>query len=114
MEDWRDIPIDDCEFSVRATNCLKSHFGDDCTLGQIDAVGSAELLRIKHFGRRSLNEVREVLNNVRNPRPLYEPITGMPLDLLYWCAKHQFVLRALMEGEARILLEDISKLDAKN
>ena len=114
MTSWKEIRIDDCEFSVRVNNCLKSHFGPDATLGQVDDANSMELLRIPHFGRRSMNEVREMLDYFRKPLSQAELITEMPLDLLYWCAKHQFVLRALMHGEAKILLEDISKLDAEN
>ena len=114
MASWRDILVNDCEFSIRAENCLKNHFGIDATLGQVTDASDMELLRIPHFGRRSLNEVRDVIRYYENPPPQVEPVTGMPLDLLYWCAKHQFVLRALMHGEAKILLEDVSKLDAQN
>ena len=114
MTSWKEIRIDDCEFSVRASDCLKSHFGVDATLGQVADANPMELLRIPNFGRRSLNEVSEMLDRFRNPPPQIEPITSMPLDLLYLCAKQQFVLRALMHGEAKILLEDVSKLDAQN
>lgn len=54
-----DIPIKDVEFSVRSRNCLKRT--SIKTLGELASKTAAELLEIKNFGQKSLNEVREKL-----------------------------------------------------
>jgi len=54
-----DIPIRDLEFSVRSRNCLKR--ANIKTLGQLTQMTAEELLSIKNFGRKSLNEIREKL-----------------------------------------------------
>jgi DNA-directed RNA polymerase subunit alpha len=52
-------PIEDLELSVRAKNCLKQH-GVKRVLDLVN-MPADEVLRIKNFGRKSLNEVREAL-----------------------------------------------------
>jgi DNA-directed RNA polymerase subunit alpha len=55
-----DILIKDLEFSVRSRNCLKKA-GIHC-LGELVNKKAGELLEIKNFGKKSLKEVREKLN----------------------------------------------------
>lgn len=55
-----DIPIKDIEFSVRSRNCLKRT--EIKTLGDLARMSAAELLEIKNFGMKSLNEVKEKLD----------------------------------------------------
>lgn len=52
-------PIEDLELSVRAQNCLKQH-GVKRVLDLVN-MPEDEVLRIKNFGRKSLNEVREAI-----------------------------------------------------
>ncbi len=54
-----DIPIKDVEFSVRSRNCLKRT--SIKTLGDLAKKSASELLEIKNFGQKSLNEIREKL-----------------------------------------------------
>jgi DNA-directed RNA polymerase subunit alpha len=54
-----DIPIKDIEFSVRSRNCLKRT--DIKTIGDLASKTAAELLSIKNFGMKSLNEVKDKL-----------------------------------------------------
>lgn len=54
-----DTPIEDVEFSVRTFNCLKKE--NINTLGELIQRSENELLNIRNFGRRSLEEVMERL-----------------------------------------------------
>jgi hypothetical protein len=61
--DGRDVsllPTDELELSVRAANCLKNM--GVRTVGQLTAMSDAELLRYPNFGRRSLNQLKQVLD----------------------------------------------------
>jgi DNA-directed RNA polymerase alpha subunit len=53
------IHINELDFSVRTANCLRNE--RLFTLGDIIKKTEAEILRIPNFGRRSTNELREVL-----------------------------------------------------
>ena len=51
--------VDELELSVRSANCLKS---DNITyIGDLIQKSEAEMLRTPNFGRKSLNEIKEVL-----------------------------------------------------
>jgi len=52
-------PIEMLEFSVRTSHCLE--IAGIETVGQLVQKTEADLLKIKNFGRKSLNEVKEVL-----------------------------------------------------
>jgi DNA-directed RNA polymerase subunit alpha len=54
-----DTPIEDVEFSVRTFNCLKKEAIN--TLGDLIQRSETELLTIRNFGKRSLEEVLERL-----------------------------------------------------
>jgi hypothetical protein len=56
------VLVDELEFSVRAACCLKN-FGIR-TVGQLATMTEAELLRIQNFGRKSLKEVKEILESL--------------------------------------------------
>ena len=55
----RDRSVDELELTVRAYKCLKQ--GKVHTLGELVAKTEAELLKTRNFGRKSLNELKEVL-----------------------------------------------------
>ena len=51
--------IDDLELSVRATNCLRS--ANIATVGELVQRTEADMLKTKNFGRKSLDEIKNVL-----------------------------------------------------
>lgn len=60
VESNEDIPIKDLELSVRSRNCLE--IGNIKTLGQLTDISIDELMNIKNFGKKSLNEIRDKLS----------------------------------------------------
>ena len=56
---FRDRSVDELELSVRSNNCLKN--ANIRTVGELVAKTEGELLKAKNFGRKSLNEIKEVL-----------------------------------------------------
>ena len=54
--------VDELELSVRSANCLKN--ADILYIGELVQMPEPELLRTPNFGRKSLNEIREVLQNM--------------------------------------------------
>lgn len=55
-----DVYINELELSVRALYCFKNN--GICTIRDLVTKSEAEILRIPNFGRKSLNEVKEILN----------------------------------------------------
>jgi len=51
--------IDEIELSVRSANCLEN--ADIKYIGELVQKTEAEMLRTKNFGRKSLNEIKEIL-----------------------------------------------------
>lgn len=70
MDDWikqklngrnpLDVHVEELEFSVRSLNCFKNE--GIRTVQDLATKSEAELLRAPNFGRKSLNEVKEMLN----------------------------------------------------
>jgi len=61
-EDINDIllrHVDDLELSVRSANCLKN--AGINLIGELVRKTEAEMLKTKNFGRKSLNEIKEIL-----------------------------------------------------
>ena len=54
-----DIPVEELELSVRALNCLKAN--DVTKVGQLVAMRQEELLTLRNFGQKSLDEIKEKL-----------------------------------------------------
>lgn len=54
--------VDELELSVRSYNCLKN--ADIKTIGELVTKTEAEMLKTKNFGRKSLNEIKEILGNM--------------------------------------------------
>ena len=54
--------IDELELSVRATNCLRS--ANVALVGELVQRSEAEMLKTKNFGRKSLDEIKEVLHDM--------------------------------------------------
>ena len=54
--------VDELELSVRSMNCLKND--NIIYIGDLVQKTEPEMLRTPNFGRKSLNEIREVLNSM--------------------------------------------------
>ncbi|MGH7899967.1 MAG: DNA-directed RNA polymerase subunit alpha [Candidatus Binatia bacterium] len=52
-------PVEELELSVRAANCLQN--ADIKYIGELVQKSEAEMLKTKNFGRKSLNEIKEML-----------------------------------------------------
>ena len=52
-------PVEDLELSVRSANCLKN--ANICYIGELVVRSENEMLKTKNFGRKSLNEIKEIL-----------------------------------------------------
>jgi DNA-directed RNA polymerase subunit alpha len=51
--------VDELELSVRSYNCLKN--ANIKTIGDLVTKSEAEMLKTKNFGRKSLNEIKDIL-----------------------------------------------------
>jgi DNA-directed RNA polymerase subunit alpha len=54
--------VDEMELSVRSYNCLKN--ANIRTIGELVQKSEAEMLKTKNFGRKSLNEIKEILTGM--------------------------------------------------
>jgi len=54
--------VEELELSVRSANCLKN--ADIFNIYQLVQKTESEMLKTKNFGRKSLNEIKEVLNDM--------------------------------------------------
>jgi len=54
--------VDEMELSVRSYNCLKN--ASIRTIGELVQKTEAEMLKTKNFGRKSLNEIKEILGGM--------------------------------------------------
>jgi DNA-directed RNA polymerase subunit alpha len=54
--------VDELELSVRSANCLQN--ANIRYIGELVQKTEAEMLKTKNFGRKSLNEIKEVLNSM--------------------------------------------------
>ena len=54
--------VEELELSVRSYNCLKN--ANIQTISELVQKTEAEMLRTKNFGRKSLNEIKEILGNL--------------------------------------------------
>ncbi|MCX7674255.1 MAG: DNA-directed RNA polymerase subunit alpha, partial [Bdellovibrionaceae bacterium] len=52
-------PVEDLELSVRSANCLKN--ANIRFIGELVTKTESEMLKTKNFGRKSLNEIKEIL-----------------------------------------------------
>ena len=52
--------VDELELSVRSSNCLKN--ADIKYIGELVQKSEQEILMTKNFGRKSLNEIKEILS----------------------------------------------------
>ena len=62
MNEMLNRSVEELELSVRSYNCLKN--ANIQTIGELVQKTEAEMLRTKNFGRKSLNEIKEILGNM--------------------------------------------------
>jgi len=62
MMEQLDRSVDELELSVRSHNCLKN--ANIRTIGELVQKTEAEILKTKNFGRKSLNEIKEILQEM--------------------------------------------------
>ncbi len=67
-------PVEDLELSVRSANCLKN--ANIRFIGELVTRSEGEMLKTKNFGRKSLNEIKDIL--VRMGLGLGMKIEGWP------------------------------------
>ena len=67
-------PVEDLELSVRSANCLKN--ANIRYIGELVTRSEGEMLKTKNFGRKSLNEIKEIL--IRMGLNLGMQIEGWP------------------------------------
>src|SRR5450759_1983309 len=54
--------VEELELSVRSYNCLKN--ANIQSIGELVQKTEAEMLKTKNFGRKSLNEIKEILSSM--------------------------------------------------
>ena len=57
-----DKSVEELELSVRSYNCLKN--ANIRTIGELVQKSEADMLRTKNFGRKSLTEIKEILESM--------------------------------------------------
>src|SRR5579864_4474459 len=62
VSDQLNRSVEELELSVRSYNCLKN--ANIQTIGELVQKTEAEMLRTKNLGRKSLNEIKEILANM--------------------------------------------------
>jgi len=62
LRELLDRSVDELELSVRSHNCLKN--ANIRTIGELVQKTESEILKTKNFGRKSLNEIKEILQQM--------------------------------------------------
>ena len=62
LNEHLDKSVEELELSVRSYNCLKN--ANIRTIRELVQKTEAEMLKTKNFGRKSLNEIKEILHSM--------------------------------------------------
>ena len=62
IKDLLSRSVDELELSVRSSNCLKN--ANIKTIGDLVVKSEAEMLKYRYFGRKSLNEIKEIISEM--------------------------------------------------
>lgn len=62
MENFKNMPIEDLNISVRSYNCLRRH--GVSTVEELSKLTKEELMRVRNLGRRNYEEILEKLGKV--------------------------------------------------
>jgi DNA-directed RNA polymerase subunit alpha len=71
--------VEELELSVRSYNCLKN--ADIKTIGELVQRTEAEMLKTKNFGRKSLNEIKEILSEMGLSFGMKLDLEGRPVPV---------------------------------
>ena len=85
--------VDDLELSVRSMNCLKND--NVVYIGDLVQKTENEMLRTPNFGRKSLNEIKEILNHMGLSLGMH--VEGWPVENIDELARKA---HDKMQGEA--------------
>jgi len=69
--------VEELELSVRSYNCLKN--ADIKTIGELVVKTEGEMLKTKNFGRKSLNEIKEILSEMSLSFGMKLDLAGRPV-----------------------------------
>lgn len=87
IRDVMNIRVNDFEFSVRCSNCMK-RMGID-TLSQLTSISEKNLSNVKNMGKKSIDEISNKLNSL----DLYYGMTDR--DWARWGLSHLDLVKAL-------------------
>ena len=62
MENFKNMPIEKLNFSVRTYNCLKRH--GISTVYDLSKMTKEKLMRVRNLGRKNYDEILEKLDNI--------------------------------------------------
>ncbi len=62
LNEYLKMPVGELELSVRASNCLKN--ANIKTIADLVTKTEAEMLKTKNFGKKSLNEIKDILSSL--------------------------------------------------
>jgi len=71
--------VEELELSVRSYNCLKN--ADIKTIGELVQKTEPEMLKTKNFGRKSLNEIKEILSEMGLSFGMKLDLEGRPVPV---------------------------------
>ena len=71
--------VEELELSVRSYNCLKN--ADIKSIGELVQRTEAEMLKTKNFGRKSLNEIKEILSEMGLSFGMKLDLEGRPVPV---------------------------------
>ena len=63
METTRDSLLKEMDLSIRAINCLNA--AEIYTIGELVDYGVDNLIKFRHFGKRTVTELKEMLAEVK-------------------------------------------------
>ena len=96
--------VEELELSVRAYNCLKS--ANIKTIGELVSKTESEMLKYRNFGKKSLNEIKEVLTK-------YGLYLGMDPSQLKQSASQETSLPPLLSDEEEDFEEGVTAGDVE-
>ena len=62
MENFKNVPIEELNISVRTYNCLRRR--GVSTVGDLAVMTKEELMRVSNLGKRNYDEILEKLDNI--------------------------------------------------
>ncbi|AXQ68679.1 histidyl tRNA synthetase [Caulobacter phage CcrPW] len=90
---WRDFPVADCEFSVKALNAIWNDHGPNATLGMLASKTDEELVRSAHIGRKTLKEIRSMIDYISQQHP--DPAPQRPIFIPHATIDWSLLARAV-------------------